>query len=159
KKIVPPAQRPEGAPPDEPHRVLADLRLPLYMTTNYDLFMFSALAAHRDRKPYRELCRWNDLLHYDPDLFTRQPDYELHPATPLVYHLHGWVDSSMSLVLTEDDYLAFLEEMIRRQDVLLPGPVAQKLREASLLFIGYRLADWNFRLLLRSLKTYDVAAL
>jgi hypothetical protein len=156
KAVVRPDQQPGGAAPDEPHRVLARLPLPLYMTTNYDLFMLSALQALPDRKPYHELCRWNDLLNR-PGVFTTEPNFKLHPATPVVFHLHGHVLEPLSLVLTEDDYLWFLEEMIRRRRELLPGPVADLVRSASILFIGYSLADWNFRLLLRSLGDYAVA--
>jgi hypothetical protein len=35
---------------------------------------------------------------------------------------------------------------------LLPGPVEAALASSSLLFIGYRLADWNFRVLLQGLR-------
>jgi hypothetical protein len=62
-----------------------------------------------------------------------------------------------SLVLTEDDYLQFGEEMLKKPADLIPPVIADCLRRASLLFIGYRLADWNFRLLLRSLKEYAPA--
>jgi SIR2-like domain len=158
RKVTPPARQPGGAAADEPHRVLTDLPLPLYVTTNYDHFMFAALAAHEVRRPYLELCRWNRLLAHEPGVFKDQPDFPLSPATPVVFHLHGHLDKPVSMVLTEDDYLDFLEAMIRRGGQLLPGPVARQLEAGALLFIGYGLGDWNFRLLLRSLKEYAVAA-
>lgn len=46
--------------PNEPHRVVADLDLPVYITTNYDDFMMKALE--RDfpkRRPRREVCQWH----------------------------------------------------------------------------------------------------
>ncbi len=46
---------------DEPHGLLADLRLPIYLTTNYDDFMARAIAD-RKNDPRRELCRWNERL-------------------------------------------------------------------------------------------------
>ena len=159
---TPPALQAGGAAPDEPHRVLAEFPLPLYVTTNYDLFMYEALRARRDRKPILELCRWNPLLQQLPSKLN-DPTFQMHPATPVVYHLHGLLympgadgpkNKPESLVLTEDDYLQFGEEMLKNSAGLIPPAVANCLRLASLLFIGYRLADWNFRLLLRSLKDY-----
>lgn len=58
-----------------------------------------------------------------------------------------------SLVLTEDDYLDFLVNISREQD-LLPPRIQEALTGASLLFIGYRIADWDFRVLFRSLDSY-----
>ena len=54
-----------------------------------------------------------------------------------------------SLVLTEDDYLQFLAS--RRE--LLPRVVRDALQNNTCLFIGYRLADWNLRVLLQRLKS------
>src|SRR5439155_15148136 len=54
KGLGPPNFAAEG----EPHAVLADLPLPLYLTTNYDDFMMQALRWRR-KEPRREICRWN----------------------------------------------------------------------------------------------------
>jgi hypothetical protein len=48
-------------------------------------------------------------------------------------------------VLTEDDYLRFLYST--RDPKLLPTHVAKALLMNTWLFIGYRMADWNFRVL------------
>jgi hypothetical protein len=56
------------------------------------------------------------------------------------------------LVLTEDDYLDFLVNTSRDRD-LLPPRIQEALTGASLLFIGYSLADWTFRVLFRGLVT------
>lgn len=45
-----------------PHAVLADLKVPVYITTNYDYFMEEALES-RGKKPVSEFCRWNERLH------------------------------------------------------------------------------------------------
>ena len=84
-------------------------------------------------------------------MFDREPNYRPTPANPIVFHLHGHTDPA-SLVLTEDDYLEFLAGM---HDLgLLPGPIRSMLMQlsTSMLFIGYRLADWNIRVLLQSLR-------
>jgi SIR2-like domain len=56
-------------------------------------------------------------------------------------------------VLTEDDYLDFLVNISRDED-LIPPRVQEAMAGTSLLFLGYRLADWNFRVLFRSLVSY-----
>lgn len=90
----------------QPHAVLADLHLPIYITTNYDNFMMDALKQ-RKKDPRRELCRWNPyLLRSHPSIL--ETGYQPTPANPLVYYLHGHIESPESLVLTEDDYLDFL---------------------------------------------------
>src|SRR5689334_13989864 len=58
KKFERNTKKPDFSLSNEPHALLADLNLPVYMTTNYDDFMVQALAAkHRD--PRQEYCRWN----------------------------------------------------------------------------------------------------
>lgn len=53
-------------------------------------------------------------------------------------------------MLTEDDYLDFLVA-VSRDEMLLPHQIQRALAGASLLFVGYRLADWDFRVLHRGL--------
>jgi hypothetical protein len=71
----------------------------------------------------------------------------------LVYHLHGTDESADSLVLIEDDYIEFLANMAQ-QEFELPLVIRRALTTSSLLFIGYSIADWNFRVLLASLNRY-----
>jgi hypothetical protein len=139
---------PDFRAPDEPHGVLADLPLKIYLTTNYDDFMVKALGW-RYKDPKREFCRWNELIGEQPTLFDKEPDYEPTVARPLVYHLHGHTDPN-SVVLTEDDYLTFLAAMLDPK--LLPDQVRQPIAGSALLFIGYRMADWNIRVLLQGLR-------
>src|SRR5262249_39038010 len=135
---------------------LADLGLPVYLTTNYDDFMAGALAD-RERDPRRDLCRWNDRLGSIPSVFRQEPSYKPTPANPLVFHLHRMLrlkdqDIPHSLVLSEDDSLEFLINLAHDADGLLPPPVREALTNTSLLFVGYRLADWNFRVMFQSLR-------
>lgn len=133
---------------NQPHAILADLQLPIYLTTNYDNFMLDALKQ-RKKEPRRELCRWNPyLLRSHPSIL--ETGYQPSPANPLVYHLHGHVESPESLVLTEDDYLDFLVN-ISSDEYKLPARIQQALTDSSLLFIGYRPGDWDFRVLFRGL--------
>jgi hypothetical protein len=133
---------------DEPHTVLAEMQLPVYVTTNYDNFMTEALRR-RYRKPRREYCRWNTYLKTDPGVFDDQ-DYVPDAAEPVVFHLHGNDTVAESLVLTEDDYLEFLVAL-SADPRIVPGPIRKAMVGSSLLFIGYSLADSTFRVLLRGL--------
>jgi len=141
-------------PPDfkmagEPHWVLAGLPLPVYMTTNYDDFMIQALRQ-RGREPKREICRWNRSPALAAEPVVLDPLIEPTPARPVVFHLHGYLDLPESLVLSEDDYLDFLVS-VSRDDSLLPHQIKRALAGTSLLFVGYALADWDFRVIHRGL--------
>jgi hypothetical protein len=70
-----------------------------------------------------------------------------------VFHVHGHQDVPESIVLTEDDYLEFLVSLSKRSKELLSSRIQEALAGTSLLFIGYRLADWDLRVLLHGLLT------
>jgi hypothetical protein len=134
----------------EPHGILADLPIPVFVTTNYDNFMVLGLRQ-RNKDVRQELCRWNAYVREMPSVF--ENGYTPTVANPVVFHLHGYSPVYESLVLTEDDYLDFLVN-ISKDERLLPPPIQQALMGSSLLFIGYRIADWNFRVLFRSLARF-----
>lgn len=143
---------PDFSNPLEPHALLADLPLPVYMTTNYDDFMVRALRDRR-RDPIQSLCRWNSYLHDNVPSEFDQRGFEPTPANPVVFHLHGHSAVPESLVLTEDDYLDFLVAISGSPD-LLPPRIQKALTGASLMFLGYAITDWDFRVLFRSLVGY-----
>ncbi len=135
---------PDFGQKDDPHGVLASLYLPCYVTTNSDGFMYRALEW-AGRAPDSAFCHWWD---------GSAPEHE-YPATfeqPLVYHLHGRHDVEKSMVVTELDYLAFLVRLLDQGMDLLPTPVQDGLAERTLLFVGYSLADWTTRVLLKSIS-------
>jgi hypothetical protein len=80
----------------------------------------------------------------------RDTELRIDVQNPLVYHLHGVVGIDASLVLTEDDYVDFLVNMASNP-MLIHRAVEEALSDKMLLFVGYRLADWNFRVLFRQL--------
>jgi hypothetical protein len=145
KNVVPP----DFNKLDEPHGVMADLELPIYITTNYDDFMVQALRS-RNKNPKLEVCRWNKYIKDQPSIFDTEPEFMPDSNFPIVFHLHGYRGLPESLVLTEDDYLDFLVNISRQQD-LIPYRIQKALTGASLLFVGYSLVDWNFRVIFRGL--------
>jgi hypothetical protein len=143
---------PNFAERDEPHRVMAQLRLPLYITTNYDAFMIRALqTVHPPERVRREYCRWHEAGG------TKKPERvkwkEATEDSPVVYHLHGILDVPDSIVITEDHYLDFL--MYLSEDPrLIPAQVERVFKNSSLLFLGYSLDDTDFKLILRRMASY-----
>jgi len=135
--------------PDELHGVLAELPLPVYITTNYDDFMVQALES-RGKKPDQEICRWNKNLKKSKRMSS---DFDPTPEKPLVFHFHGSYKIPKSLVLTEDDYLDFFAANSMGQN-LLPPRIQEALTGTSLLFLGYSITDWDFRVLFRILADY-----
>ncbi|NTU48305.1 MAG: SIR2 family protein [Syntrophobacteraceae bacterium] len=129
--------------------VLAALPFPIYVTTNYDDLLVRALRICR-KDPKRELCRWNKYVREEPSVFDSPAGFEPSTANPVVFHLHGHDQVPESLVLSEDDYLDFLVNAARQQD-LIPPRIKRALTGSSLLFVGYRLADWDFRVVFKGL--------
>jgi|GEM_PF-611343 len=135
--------------PDEIHGVLADLPLPVYITTTYDDLMIQALKS-RGKTPIHEICRWNEYLMQRKPTST---DFDSTLKKPLMYHLYGCYKIPESLVLTEDDYQNFLVAVSKVQK-LLPPRIQEAFTSTSFLFLGYRTTDWDFRVLCRILDEY-----
>ena len=150
QSLAPPAQQPTS----KIYRVLAGLRLPIYLTSNYDELMYNALVEG-DRRANREVCRWNKLLlEQQPSAF--DAGYEPASDNPVVFHLHGRSVIPESMVVTEDDYLDFLVNIskdiaLNEPKKALPLNIRNAIRNTTLLFVGYRVADLNFRVILRGL--------
>jgi hypothetical protein len=132
-------------------RMLADLPFPIIVTTNYDHLFDNALrrARTRDDKPKDPIVRI-----YDPK--RKEPPDEVPPdpieQRPVLLKIHGDIDVPESIVVTEEDYIVFIQRMTNpylhpfHQNVLL------RMKYWPILFIGYSLKDYNLRLLLRSLQ-------
>ena len=153
------------------HRCLAQLRLPIYITTNYDDLLEQALAEIPGVRPCSEVCRWSNELLLEISRFD-DGHYEPSSTEPVVFHLHGrWQEKRDggakavlraydSFVLTEDDYLDFLINVSReivvsptgRDDkTALPLTLRRAIKKQALLFVGYSLTDVNFLFILRAL--------
>ncbi|MEW5830611.1 MAG: CHAT domain-containing protein [Chloroflexota bacterium] len=135
--------------PTEAHRILAGLPLPIYITTNYDNLLADALAE-AGRKPEVVVCPWNEYIDTMASVFEKEPDYRPDPGRPLVYHLFGRWDNADSLVLTQDDYFDFLIGLTSNKD-LIPTAVRRALADSALMFIGFQLDDWSFRVFYRAI--------
>jgi SIR2-like domain len=143
-----------------PYSVLADLKLPLYITTNYDYFMEAALES-RGRKPVSEFCRWNEKLYNYAKLtgissvFDKgKKNYKPSVDQPLVYHLHGVLNIPQSMVLTEKDYFDFAINLNKNDEKMsLPSVIRIALAASFFLFVGYRLEDITFRVIVQGVMS------
>jgi hypothetical protein len=150
-----------------PFRLLAEMPLPLYITTSHHQFLEYALAQTQNKVPVSEIFYWGDHLESIPSIFDEHPDWEPSVEQPLVYHLYGLDRYPESMALTEDDFLDLLDKLVelryqvklaetavqgtsrKRRD--LPAPVRTALSGTALLTLGYSVLTWEFRVLLRGL--------
>ena len=132
----------------EPHEVLASLGLPVYLTTNPDNLLADALIA-AGKTPVVALCPRRD---DGGDLTEAEaPDFAPTAEAPLVYHLFGHLRDMQSVVLTQDNYFDYLIDVTRNNDII-PTSVRAKLTNTALLFLGFQLRDWDFRVFFSSIK-------
>jgi hypothetical protein len=143
--------------PYEPHRYLAGIRkIRTIINTNPDDILKEALTA-AGRPPRVHVCHWDD---EGDDSLGSEPASDLRDERPDIFYLMGHLSDLDTLVVTEDEYFQFLTANTRRRaqkknpnraddlaDDLLRGALAS----SALLFLGFRLIDWDFRSLCRLL--------
>jgi hypothetical protein len=66
---------------------------------------------------------------------------------PYVYYLFGNIQKESTWVLTQDDFFDYLIRTTRYQ--LMPPVISDALVSSSLLFLGFPLDDWKFRVMFR----------
>jgi hypothetical protein len=142
---------------NHPLNVLARLPFPYYINTSPHDELVQVLRA-AGKKPEVDYCRWNmgkrDVGWPQP-LDERSPDYQPSTDAPVVYQFFGQLNIPESLVLTEDDYFDYLINVTGithgREGAgrPVPGGASARLANSGLLFLGFRLDDWAFRVFLR----------
>jgi hypothetical protein len=136
-----------AANPHDPQRVLARQPFSIYITTTADDLLTEALRE-AGKDPQIALCPWNEYVEISNA--EGEADYRPTPERPLVYHLFGRLSEPDSLVITEDDYFDYLIGVTSNKD-LIPSEVRRRLADTALLFLGFDLDSWDFRVLYRSL--------
>ncbi len=133
--------------PGDPFSALAAMPLPVFITADQSNLLATALRE-AGKEPQICLCPWNDDLLGQSSLYriAREPDV----THPLVYHLFGNLREPDSLVLTEDDLFDYLIGVTRNNDAI-PLVVRDRLADSSLIFLGFRMEDWYFRVFFRTL--------
>ena len=138
---------------DDPFTVLAELPVPIYFTTSWTGLIEDALED-AGRPPVVRFFDWNNIGDEENDKPFDEPPTVGHP---LVYHLFGTLRHPESLVLSEDAYFDWLQTWIAMR-THLPKCLGPALMRRSLLFLGYRLDDWDFRVLFQSIKSFGGSA-
>lgn len=131
-------------PSNEPHRILARLPCPVYVTVARDDLLPRALKEE-GKEPEVLLCRFQDKASGEEPV---TPSIQ----KPLVFHALGHFLDEASLVLTQDDYFDYLIR-VSRDDKHVPKKVDAAMVRKSVLFLGFELDDWSFRVLFRRLKS------
>ena len=130
-----------------PYRIIADLPAAIYLNASYEPLLFRSLKA-AGKSPEAILTSWRGTeVPKQPQPTNAIPTAE----TPWVYHVFGLFGKPDTMVLTEDDFFDYLITT-SRLDLLLPTLVG-RLMQSSLLFLGFRMDDWRFRVLLRMILT------
>jgi hypothetical protein len=143
-----------------PYNILANLDLPIYITTNYDKFLELTISKNPNKESQTELCRWNDnLTKYFRTLEVssvfEQNQYKPSTDKPLVYHILGDIDTPQSMVLAERDYFEYVINLNKNEEKdMIPSVVRKELGLSSLLFIGYSLDDINFRVIFQGFLSF-----
>jgi NAD-dependent SIR2 family protein deacetylase len=80
---------------------------------------------------------------------------QIHLKRTALFKIHGHIDrireTDDTFVITEDDYVSFLGRMGPENSVI-PADLVAIMQSRTLLFLGYGLRDWNFRVLLDRLN-------
>jgi hypothetical protein len=143
----------------------------LLITTNYDRLF--ELAYQQRGLPRDQLAvltynggndpnRYDVRLHHGLDQETVQTWYPSKATT--LYKLHGSIthlpdveregavpEASRNLVVTEEDYINFLGNITHQdREKGLVQHISGRLGTSRILFIGYSLSDWNFRVIYKA---------
>ena len=145
----------KGTPPIPPQ---------LIVSTNYDDLMeraFREAAVAFDLLVYEaEGQNKGRFWHYrqtgDEPVLIKRPNAYSYPflvAAPVLLKIHGSIDRSNTIgdsyIITEDHYIDYLAN--RPLEQIIPAMLLDRIRNSRLLFLGYSLRDWNFRVFLRRL--------
>lgn len=134
--------------------MLAEMPFPIIVTTNYDRLFDTALSradarSQAAKQPLRRI--------YDPDPRSEPESVPLDPdeEKPILLKLHGDIETPKSIVVTEEDYLVFIQKMGDSPVHPVHQSIRARMTTWPMLFIGYSLKDYNFRLLFRTLRWHQ----
>lgn len=148
------------------HLFLADIPVPLLIvTTNYDDLVEQAFQTKG--RPYHLVVHPTESKDLAASVLWWKPGAtapEAHPPatlplsvtdTTIIYKMHGSIDrhdsKRDSFVISEEDYVDFLSRMTGK--TAIPARFMMHFRPRRFLFLGYGLADWNLRVVLKNLKS------
>lgn len=119
--------------PSEGHRILAELPIKTYWTTNYDQLIETAIA---------EAGKIADIKIVTENLTTHKPRRDV-----TLYKMHGDISNPASIVITRDDY-----ESYSRQKGLFTLSLKSDLLSKTFLFLGFSFYDPNLLHIMAQLR-------
>lgn len=139
----------EHLSPSPALEMLAALPFPIIITTNYDRLFDGALWRSKTLNGKPKAPR---IEVYNPKKEAAVVPLDNPENKPILLKLHGDLDVPESIVITEEDYLVFIQRMADEHMHPIPANIRARMQGWPVLFIGYSLKDFNLRLLLRSLR-------
>jgi len=138
-----------AADPADPLRIVASLNAKVFVNAGADSMLELVLARTPSgegfKQPAAVITEWRDERRDDQDRSALPATATA--AKPIVYYVFGKTQTESTWVLTEDDFFDYLIRTTRYQ--LMPPVVSDALLTGSLLFLGFPLDDWKFRVLFR----------
>ena len=133
-----------GKQPSRALQALAELDFKIVITTNYDTLFEQAL---------RRVGKEPRVYVYPRHAGLEEALGELSPQHPILLKLHGDVGQPETIVITDEDYIEFIAKMTEKEPGHpFPLPLRDMLITWMTLFVGYSLADYNLRLIFRTLR-------
>ncbi len=135
----------------DPLRIVAGFDVPVFVNAGYDTlleaYVKEAACEGGKKTPVALVSQWRD----ERTLKTKKQAFQGDPTVekPFIYYVFGKrrEPEEDTWVLTEDDFFDYL--IRTTQYKLMPGVVSEALVAGSLLFVGFPLDDWKFRVLFR----------
>lgn len=138
-----------AADAEDPLAIVAKLNAKVFVNASADSMLERVLARTKFngslKVPKPLVTEWRDERRDDESGKQFQP--EGTAGAPYIYYVFGKALQESSWVLTEDDFFDYLIRTTRYQ--LMPMVVSDALLTGSLLFLGFPLDDWKFRVLFR----------
>ena len=125
---------PTNVKPTENHKLLSQLPISTYWTTNYDTLIEDALKNNNKKVSVRKS---------DKDLQLSFKNYD-----SIVYKMHGDIHSPAKAVITKDDY----EEYGINSRKLFRDVLEGNLLTKTFLFLGFSFSDPNFNFVISKMR-------
>lgn len=125
---------PTNAKPTKNHKILSQLPISTYWTTNYDTLIEKAIKESNKKVSVRK---------NDKDLQISSKNYDA-----VVYKMHGDIRNISEAVITRDDY----EEYGVNSRKLFRNVLESSLLTKTFLFLGFSFNDPNFNFVLSKLR-------
>ena len=126
----------------DPCRILAELPAKVYVSASASPLIERVLET-QGKTPIVLVSEWRD---------ERRTEQVFHgdtkPERPYVYYVYGDIRDENTWVLTEDNFFDYLIRTSLYHE-LMPPVISKALTQSCLLFLGFRLDDWTFRILFR----------